>query len=221
MLETWVRSLGWEDPLEKGTATHSSILAWRIPRTVVHGMAKNRTWLSDFMSLHFTRNKYVTDRSLGGLPPEHGLRGSRRPTLSMPPSGRQHVLGCEPVVRTWKKRGGGKDGADRRAGSSLWECPLLSRALAVVPGERQVDSFCEASQRGWQGSGGASGSMDQRHHPPGVNPLWNPIAPWGRWSSFWAVLKSPPSPLRWHCNLLTFSLSHELWPFHGGLQMLI
>ena len=30
-LETWVRSLGWEDPLEKGKATHSSILAWRIP----------------------------------------------------------------------------------------------------------------------------------------------------------------------------------------------
>ena len=28
MWETWVRSLGWEDPLEKGTATHSSILAW-------------------------------------------------------------------------------------------------------------------------------------------------------------------------------------------------
>ena len=33
MQETWVRSLGWEDPLEKGTATHSSILAWRIPQT--------------------------------------------------------------------------------------------------------------------------------------------------------------------------------------------
>ena len=31
MRETWVRSLGWEDPLEKGMATHSSILAWRIP----------------------------------------------------------------------------------------------------------------------------------------------------------------------------------------------
>ena len=29
--ETWVRSLGWEDPLEKEMATHSSILAWRIP----------------------------------------------------------------------------------------------------------------------------------------------------------------------------------------------
>ena len=34
MWETWVRSLGWEDPLEKETATHSSILAWRIPWTV-------------------------------------------------------------------------------------------------------------------------------------------------------------------------------------------
>ena len=32
MRETWVQSLGWEDPLEKGKATHSSILAWRIPR---------------------------------------------------------------------------------------------------------------------------------------------------------------------------------------------
>ena len=31
MQEIWVRSLGWEDPLEKGTATHSSIVAWRIP----------------------------------------------------------------------------------------------------------------------------------------------------------------------------------------------
>ena len=34
MQETWVRSLGWEDQLEKETATHSSILAWRIPGTV-------------------------------------------------------------------------------------------------------------------------------------------------------------------------------------------
>ena len=34
MWETWVLSLGWGDPMEKGTATHSSILAWRIPWTV-------------------------------------------------------------------------------------------------------------------------------------------------------------------------------------------
>ena len=33
MQETWVRSLDWEDPLEEGMATHSSVLAWRIPWT--------------------------------------------------------------------------------------------------------------------------------------------------------------------------------------------
>ena len=34
MQQTWVQSLSWEDPQEKGMITHSSILAWRIPRTV-------------------------------------------------------------------------------------------------------------------------------------------------------------------------------------------
>ena len=37
MQETWVQFLGWKDPLEKGMATHSSILAWRIPRTEAPG----------------------------------------------------------------------------------------------------------------------------------------------------------------------------------------
>ena len=50
--ETWVRSLSWEDPLEKGKATHSSILACRIPWTRVHGVAKSQTQLSNFHSLH-------------------------------------------------------------------------------------------------------------------------------------------------------------------------
>ena len=56
--ETWVLSLGWEDPLEKVIATHSSILAWRIPWTeepggaTLHGVAKNWTWLSD-QHFHF------------------------------------------------------------------------------------------------------------------------------------------------------------------------
>ena len=45
MRETWVQSLGWEDPLEKGTATHSPILAWEIPwtedpRGLQHGISK-------------------------------------------------------------------------------------------------------------------------------------------------------------------------------------
>ena len=49
MLDTWVRSLGWEDPLEKEKATHSSILAWRIPQTVeAMGSQRVGTRLSDF-----------------------------------------------------------------------------------------------------------------------------------------------------------------------------
>ena len=51
--ETWVRSLGWEEPLEKGKATHSSILAWRIPWTVFSlWVTKSWTQLSDF-HFHF------------------------------------------------------------------------------------------------------------------------------------------------------------------------
>ena len=49
MWETWFQSLGQEDPLEEGMATHSSILAWRIPMdrgawpSIVHGVAKSWT----------------------------------------------------------------------------------------------------------------------------------------------------------------------------------
>ena len=45
MRETWVRSLSWEDPLEKEKATHSSILAWRIPWTVKSmGFSRQEYW---------------------------------------------------------------------------------------------------------------------------------------------------------------------------------
>ena len=53
MWETWVQSLGWEDSLEEGMATHSRILTWRIPMdrgvwwATVHGVAKSRTQLSN------------------------------------------------------------------------------------------------------------------------------------------------------------------------------
>ena len=51
--EIWVRSLGWEDLLKEGMATHSSILAWRIPmergaqQAIVDGVTKSQTRLSD------------------------------------------------------------------------------------------------------------------------------------------------------------------------------
>ena len=54
MQETWVQSLGWEDPLENEMTTHSSIFAWKIPWTeerawwaTVHGVTKSQTQLSD------------------------------------------------------------------------------------------------------------------------------------------------------------------------------
>ena len=51
--ETWVRSLGWEDPMEEGVITHCGTLAWRIPmdrgawRATVHRVTESRTGLSD------------------------------------------------------------------------------------------------------------------------------------------------------------------------------
>ena len=54
--ETWVQSLGWEDPLGKGMATHSSILAWKISwteawQTIVHRVAQSQAWLK-WLSKH-------------------------------------------------------------------------------------------------------------------------------------------------------------------------
>ena len=48
MQKALVRFLGWEDPLKKEKATHSRILAWRIPWTTSAGVAKSQTPLSDF-----------------------------------------------------------------------------------------------------------------------------------------------------------------------------
>ena len=63
MLETWVRSLGQEDPLEKGMATHSSLLAWRIPCTEEPGglqsMGLQRVW-HHWSDLACTRTKSNT-----------------------------------------------------------------------------------------------------------------------------------------------------------------
>ena len=62
MQETQVQSLGWEDPLEKERATHSSTLAWKIPLTEERGrlqstgVSKSQTRLSDFTHLGFNRH---------------------------------------------------------------------------------------------------------------------------------------------------------------------
>ena len=70
MWETWVRSLGWEDPLEEGMVTHSSILAWRIPIdrgarwATVHRVAQSQTRVKQ-LSMHAVSLPYVAKVNLG------------------------------------------------------------------------------------------------------------------------------------------------------------
>ena len=72
MQETWVRSLSWGDPLEEGMATHSNILAWRMPmdrgawQATVHGVAKSQTQLSELAHtrIHFSSRKGRCNQSL-------------------------------------------------------------------------------------------------------------------------------------------------------------
>ena len=56
MRETWVQSLGWEDPLEKGKAIHSSILAWRIPWTKSMGSQRvGHDWVTFIFTMDSAR----------------------------------------------------------------------------------------------------------------------------------------------------------------------
>ena len=64
MWQTWVQSLGWEDPLEKGTATHSSILTWRIPWTVVP-WGRKESDTTEQLSLCFTTRPLTTGNEVG------------------------------------------------------------------------------------------------------------------------------------------------------------
>ena len=62
--ETWVRSLGWEDPLEKGNATYSSILAWRIPWTVMGSQRVGHDWAT-FTSLRVNISAVLCKYNVG------------------------------------------------------------------------------------------------------------------------------------------------------------
>ena len=59
MWETWVQSLGWEDTLEKGKATHSSILAWRVPWTIqaMESQRVRHAWATFTFTFTFKNNK--------------------------------------------------------------------------------------------------------------------------------------------------------------------
>ena len=65
MWETWVRSLGWEDPLEEGMVTHCSIVAWRIPKdrgawlATVHGVTKSQARVTNKAQHRAVSNRYI------------------------------------------------------------------------------------------------------------------------------------------------------------------
>ena len=102
MWETWAQSLGWEDLLEKEMATHSSILAWKIPWMVepgrlhtVHGVSKSETRLSNFIftflslwktiSLPFWQVeglKQIAASSVENCFKEFGLKWKKKKTIS-------------------------------------------------------------------------------------------------------------------------------------------
>ena len=131
MRETWVESLGWEEPLEEGMATHSCILAWKIPmdrgawQATVHAVAKNRTWLSDF---HFT--KYLVGNLIKVR--LNSMKKWRTKT------GRFLV---KPTCSTWNKNyactqgfpGGSAGKESTRSAEELGSIPGLGRS----PGERK------------------------------------------------------------------------------------
>ena len=86
--ETWVWSLGEKELFEKGKASHSSILAWRSPWTVVHGVTKSRTRLSDWTAeysgqfgslLPCSESKRVSSSVVSDSLQPHGLKPSRLP----------------------------------------------------------------------------------------------------------------------------------------------
>ena len=78
MWETWVQSPGWEGPLEKGKATHSSSLTWRIPWTV---------WLSDFHFCFSTTGPPGRPQGLFSSPSPHDLAHATSSAHSAPPTG--------------------------------------------------------------------------------------------------------------------------------------
>ena len=81
-IEMWVESLGQEDPLKKEVATHSSILAWRIPQTEKHGKLQSmasqkvgRTQLKQFSTWHTTLMAESKETPQESQDPEERERG--------------------------------------------------------------------------------------------------------------------------------------------------
>ena len=76
MRETWVRSLGWEDPLEKEMATHSSTLAWKIPWTEEPGRLQSMGLQRvghDWATLPFTLPSVISNSKVFKYVPKYSI----------------------------------------------------------------------------------------------------------------------------------------------------
>ena len=98
MWETWVRSLGWEDPLEKGKASHSSILAWRIAGTL-QSMGAHRVGY-DGMTFTFTlaRTSNTMLNQSGKSENPHSVADLRRNVFSFSPLSMMLVVGLSDMA---------------------------------------------------------------------------------------------------------------------------
>ena len=106
MRETWVRSPGWDDPLEKAVATHSSMLVWRIPmdRGSVAGYSPwgHKSDTTERLSLHFTlvmstfkTSAYEIVKSMGWDQRENKYREGKEPRTTL----RNSKIDCQSRVR--------------------------------------------------------------------------------------------------------------------------
>ena len=86
MQEAWLQSLGWEDPLEKGMATHSSILAWKIPWTEDRGYSpRGSKELDTTEQLQFQfQRQYIFIVNANKTKTELGIKPQTRDTVNSP-----------------------------------------------------------------------------------------------------------------------------------------
>ena len=140
MQETWVWSLGLEDPLEKGMATHSSFCAWRIPWTeesggaTVHGVAKSWTWLRNQRFLFLLTPKPV----LHTLPSSSILWAQKPPEIHCNWSGMglgHHQITAVPIPVEYLCPGTERQGQKRGTGPLSYSLQTAATLNYRFPGQ--------------------------------------------------------------------------------------
>ena len=146
MWETCVWSLGWEDPLQEGMATHSSILAWRISmdkgawRAAIHGVAKSQTGLSDFT---FTFHFHALEKEMAT---HSSVLAWRIPWMEKP--GRLLSMESHRVRHYWSDAAAAAAAADRQA-LKCSKCHSLDRIFFLFY-SHLLDNFDHFHGLMWQ-----------------------------------------------------------------------